>query len=137
MPKQLNDAKIVMGRAIPMQNSNKARLANDKYYAIKTEDISGDVEQWLMFTRLEIDKFPRVNFDMADNMKLGRIYNISPADKDTVRYIISIEVPDEADKEYSKITIMIPAGVALKGLRRAKKNPEDIPEQSMLADLLD
>lgn len=137
MATQLNDAKIVMGRAIPVQNSNKARLAQDKYYAIKTEDLSGEVEQWLMYTRYEIDSFCRIDFDLADSMKLGRIYNITPRDKNTIKYIIKIEVPDEEDKEYTEVVVMIPSGVALKGLRRAEKNPEDVPAQSVISDMLD
>lgn len=137
MAEQLNDSPIVMGRAIPVKNTNKARLAQDKYYAIKTEDLSGECETWLLFTRHEIDNFPRVNFDLADKMKLGRIYSLVPAEKETIRYIIKLEFPDTEDKEYAEATIIIPVGVALKGLRRADKNKEDIPAQSKLQDMLD
>lgn len=141
MAEQLNTVSIEMGRAIPMKNTNKARLATDKYYAIKVEDLSGTVEHWLLFTRHEIDSFTRIDFDLTDKMKRGRLYNCSKStakdDNYSIRYIIALEFPDEEDKEYKLETIMIPAGVALKGMRRAERNPEDIPAQSVLADMMD
>jgi hypothetical protein len=141
MATQLNNVKIEMGRAIPMKNTNKARLATDKYYAIKVEDLSGEVENWLLFTRHEIDSFQRMSFDLADKMKRGRIYNCTKVESlennGAIRYLIAIEFPDEADEVYTLETIMIPAGVALKGMKRAEKNPEDIPQQSALADMMD
>lgn len=141
MAKQLNNVQIEMGVAIPMQNTNKARLATDKYYAIKVEDLSGTTESWLLFTRHEIDSFPRMSFDLADKMKRGRIYNCTKTEalenKGAIRYLIAIEFPDENDEEYTLETIMIPAGVALKGMKRAEKNPEDIPTQSLISDVLD
>ena len=141
MANQLNNAKVEMGRAIPVQNTNKARLATDKYYAIKLEDVSGAVENWFLFTRHEIDSFPRMCFDLAAAMKRGRIYTCTKQDtldnNGAIRYLIAIELPDEADETYTLVTIMIPAGVALKGMKRAEKNPEDIPQQSILSDMLD
>jgi hypothetical protein len=141
MANQLNNAKVEMGRAIPVQNTNKARLATDKYYAIKLEDFSGEVENWFLFTRHEIDSFQRMDFDLASEMKRGRIYNCSKTESSeklgSIKYLISIEFPDSEDQEYTLETIMIPAGVALKGMKRAEKNPEDIPSQSALSDLLD
>lgn len=137
----LNDAKVEMGRALPVQNTNKARLATDKYYAVKLEDITGEVENWYLFTRHEIDTFPRMCFDLADEMKRGRIYTCTKQEsldnKGAIRYLISIEFPDTEDKEYKLETIMIPAGILLKGMKRAEKNPEDIPSQSLLQDLMD
>lgn len=141
MAEQLNTVAIEMGRAIPMKNTNKARLATDKYYAIKVEDLSGTVENWLLFTRHEIDTFPRMVFDLADEMKRGRIYTCTKKESldnnGAIRYLIAIEFPDEADENYTLETIMIPAGIALKGMKRAEKNPEDIPQQSIVSDMLD
>ena len=127
---KLTKDKVAMGTILPVQNLGKKINENLKYFALKIEDEDGKKEEWLLFTEKEINQ--RSELDMGyitDMWKPGRIHphNVGKQKSYAVKILL----------ESTPKTILIGKSVLETARKRAKRNPEDIPRQSRLSDLLD
>ena len=139
---KLDSTPVRMGYVIPIRNQNKHMLACDTYFAVKTEDITGKREEWLMFSESELYFRPRVLIqgDILDGLKLGRLYGWGEeTPTGYASYIVRLMPPKSwLDRWGTRpATVLIPYKTYLRALTRTRKNPEDIPSQSRLGDLLD
>lgn len=129
MAKQLTDAKVLMGNVIPVENLKHRFGENLNYLAVKTEDESGDNEEWLLFTKKELERTVLDMGGLTALMKPGRVYryNVGKRRSFVVRLVFN-GCPQ---------TVLIGKSIVERARKRASRNPEDIPKQSKLADMLD
>lgn len=123
-------ASAKMGIFYEVNNTKRKNGENEKYMAIKVEDESGCNERWLMFTEREWLKLPSIDVSKtgAEQLKLkkGRLY-------ECIKNGIYQFVMNTGN---GCITLITKNKLA-KAEARAKRNQEDQPEQSWLADSLD
>ena len=129
MALKLTNDKVLMGKVLPVFNLGKRKLESEKYFAVKIEDESGKKEEWLLFTEKELE---RTTIDMGyitEMWKPGRVHphNIGGKKSYAVKLLVDNGVK----------TVLIGQSYLDRARERAKKNPEDIPSQSAIADLLD
>ena len=137
MAKKLDDTKVKMGNLIPVDNTGRKFGEAHDYYAVKLEDYTGKKENWYLFTGAEISKMSKVDVLDSTEMKLGRMY-LRHKHLKSARSYVKLNVPSNR-KATGLITFvtLLSDNVLARGLDRAKRNPEDIPEMSWLEDLKD
>lgn len=134
MAKQIDNEKVKMGNLIKVENLNrKAPNATLIHYALKIEDSDGGNERWILFTerqKMAISKI--VSCEISELMKPGRIYK---GVKQSGQKPVALCRIGNLNGGF-EIWILTSKQIAT-AERRAKCNPEDIPKQSKLSDLLD
>lgn len=131
MAEKLDDSKVRMGTVIAVRNLERGRFESEKYFALKVEDSDGGHEHWLLFTGHELSLFTLFTVEkLTDNLKEGRMYAISGR-KGVQSYLTRISCGGEEQ------VVRIPAHLHAVAMKRAEENPEDIPSQSFLSDLMD
>ena len=110
MAKQLNNVSVKMGTVIPVDNQDQKPTANSVYYALKVEDVTGKNEEWLLFTERELyEVLPEMTmWEGFQSGKKGRLF------------------PCKISERQIRVA-----------RHRALTNPEDIPDQSWISDMLD
>lgn len=143
MAEHLNNRKIEMGVALPVKNQQPAFGAAAKYYALKVECEGGDPEYWLLFTEKELYSLPlRKGSSWSKDLKLGRLFELSLPGKDSStpsfgQFLCRIKRPVRGTEEYEEVLVWASGKKMNVALERAKRNPEDIPKQSWLQDMMD
>ena len=138
MAEQINTTKVRMGTVIPVRNLKQKFGAADVYYAVKVESEAGNPEMWLLLTAGELNRLPAYDCgDWADGLKKGRLYPFSKVGTASNKYILNIRATTGKPDEYKDRTVIIGERLLSKSALRAAQNPEDIPEQDLLSDLLD
>lgn len=128
MAEHLDKNRIEMGSLLLVKNLKRHPNENKQYYALKVENYLGDNEEWLLFTEREF----RTQFKpfwvetVTDELKNGRMLQIN-----NDSFLLNVKHGDKVNP--FKITRRLHD----LALTRAKRNPEDIPAQSKIADLLD
>lgn len=141
MAEQLNEEKVKMGVAIPVKNLNPAISASATYFAIKLEDETGadDNECWILLTTREL--YQHVPYDCGkwgEDLKRGRTYECSCRTDKVARCLLKIKRPQYGSpSEYETVILRVSENWIQKGLARAAKNPEDIPNEGWWEDLKD
>lgn len=140
MAEQLNDKKVQMGVIIPVRNLNPKTGSASVYYALKIEHESGDenTEAWLMFTERELLAAPVYNMgNYSKGFKKGRAYEATGKKYTGRKYFIKIDIPGNEPGTYDTTILYVSNTWIQKGLARAAKNPEDIPNEGWWEDLKD
>ena len=128
-----------MGHLYKVANTRKKSTANAWYYAVKLEDADTGEEFWAMFTECQWVSFtafwaPKKYWLREALGKLGQFRKMPRNGKNGI--IVTIDV-SHVKKDGQALIVQITESALLKARARAEKNPEDIPYQSKLADLLD
>lgn len=141
MAEQLNDKKIKMGVAIPVKNMNPAVNASINYFAIKLEDETGDEDNecWVLLTSRELYQHVPYNCGKwGEDLKRGRTYECACRTDKVSRCLLKLERPVYGSfQNYETVIIRVSENWIQKGLARASKNPEDIPNEGWWEDLKD
>lgn len=139
MAKQLNNVPVKMGTVIPVDNQDQKPTASSVYYALKVEDVTGKNEEWLLFTERELyEVLPEMTmWEGFQSGKKGRLFPCYRQDR-MPQYITMIERPARNDVNvYVTVAVKISERQIRVARHRALTNPEDIPEQSWIGDMLD
>ena len=129
MAKQLTNDKVLMGNVLPVQNLKQKFGENTNYLAVKTEDESGIHEEWLLFTKKELERTVLDIGGLTVLMKPGRVYHYNVGKRKS--FIVKLVFNGCPQ------TVVIGRSIIERARKRAGRNPEDIPRQSKLADMLD
>ena len=119
----------VMGKAIPVDNKDRRWGENGSYLAVKVEDETGGKEEWLLFTEKELECPTLFMGAVTDSMKAGRMFPCVTGG--ARRLAVKLETGGA-----SKVVLLCHA-VVERARRRAEKNLEDIPRQTLIGDILD
>jgi len=127
--KFFGNKKAVHGRLVKLANKNKKSVESEFYFALWVENKFDSDEQCLLFSQSDLNKIQDVKFcDFQNYMDLGKLYRMGNAES----YFIKIKDLDNVEK-----IVRLNSTVMGNGIRRAKKNPEDVPEKGFIQDLLD
>lgn len=138
MAVQLNNEKVRMGTVLPVRNQKQKFGAARVYFAIKVESEDGRVEQWLMLTVGELEKLPVYDCgEWTEELKKGRLYPFSKEGQAGHKYLLALKTVTWKPDQYEGRIVLLGDKLLEKAAQRAQKNAEDIPEQCMIADLLD
>lgn len=142
MAKMLTNDSVIIGYLLPMENMERTPSEKERYYALKIEDSSGKNEEWLLLTENEI--LSRQIFsveDLTKDWKLGRCFTtrIGRRTYSACRIRICETMSNEKITFPGKteLTLLFTRSMISSGRKRREKNPEDIPRQCKLRDLLD
>lgn len=119
----------MMGFAIPVANKGRKPHEKSLYFALKVEDQTGKKEEWLLFTKKELERSVLDMGLVTEAWKPGRVYPHVVGSRKS--FAVKI-VTDAGAKAY-----LIGASVLESARKRALKNPEDVPKQSILDDMMD
>lgn len=111
----------------------KNRYPEDStYFSLFIEDESGDEEETILLTDVEVNKLSRVVLPelFTGRMVLGRCYTIMIGK----RLSRLIRIKNERGDEY---TVQVSDKVLAKGERRAAAHPKSLPKKSWLQDMTD
>lgn len=128
MAEQLDREKVRMGNMILMRNEKRRTNENSEYFALKVENEDGGRERWLLLTRTECARLARFSGSLVNAMKPGRLY--AACDRRGPLYLVRIG-------NWKESAVRISTYWLARMEARARKNPEDLPKQGKLADLLD
>jgi hypothetical protein len=141
MAEQLNEKKVQMGVVIPVKNLNPAVSASANYFAVKLEDETGaeDNECWVLLTTRELYQHVPYNCGKwGEDLKRGRTYECSCRTDKVSRCLIKLDRPRfGTSSDYETVILRVSENWLKKGLARAAKNPEDIPNEGWWEDLKD
>ena len=134
MAKQIDDEKIKMGNLIKVENTERqAPNETFSHYALKVENADGKNERWLLFTprqQMAISKICSV--EIAALMKPGRIYKGVKIQGKRLMALCRIGNQNGGNEIWALTANQIKTAE-----KRAKKNPEDVPKQGILSNLMD
>lgn len=116
------------GNLIKVANTRKAPAANDTYLMTYIEDLDGGNERPALLTFREFNTAARA--ELPFGMVKGRLYPVVVG-----RRSLSAVLLVTADG--GRHTLLLPAAAIARWEARARRNPEDIPRKSLIADLLD
>lgn len=143
MAQMIDDTPVKMGYLIPVRNTQRvSTLEGTEYYALKVEDFRGDDERWLLLTEGDVRGLsPRVEDGSTRDWKPGRIMVRMATRSRCWSNLLKVVLPkvlnpgkDEAERT---VLVCLPEAKLARGLARAKDNPEDVPSQGILADMMD
>jgi hypothetical protein len=121
--------KAVHGKLFKLSNSDRKPVESEFYFSLWVENKFDLNERCLLFSQSDLDKMQEVEFcDFKSVMDLGKLYRMG----NSKSYFIKIE-----DLEKQEKVIRLNKTVWDNGIRRAEKNPDDIPTKTFLQDLLD
>jgi hypothetical protein len=127
--KFFGNKKAVNGRLVKLANKNKKAVESEFYFALWVENKFDNDERCLLFSQSDLNKIQDVKYcDFEPQMDLGKLYRMGNAES----YFVKIKDLDNNEK-----IVRLNSTVMGNGTRRAKKNPEDVPEKGFLQDLLD
>ena len=129
MAKKLTSDPVLMGVVQPVENLKRRFGEKNRYSAVKVEQADGEHEEWLLFTDKELERSKLNIGPVGDGLKPGRIYP----------HVVGTRRSWMVKLMYGKTPqlVLIGSSVIERARTRARKNPEDIPAQSWLADKLD
>lgn len=129
MALKLTRQKVVMGAVLPVHNLGKKPRENKKYFAVKVENEDGKKEEWLLFTEKELNRSELNMGYLTDMLKPGRIHpHVVGSKKSFAVKLLFGNSPK---------TVLIGKSVLETARNRARRNPEDIPQQSRFLDMID
>ena len=131
MAKKLDNTKVGMGVLIHVANLKRKPAANEDYYALKVEMLDGKNEHWLLFTQADLVRHKVEIKGITDQMKLGRLYPDGLSLPTTKTCYVRFRDGD------TEKTILLTDYHYRLAKARAERNPEDIPSQSFISDLMD
>lgn len=137
MAKQLTEDKVKMGYLLPVENLEKKPNENESYLAVKLENQTGEDEVWMLFSEKEISSRQTLELPDMDEPKLGRAFRVGIGKRMYSAFALISCKDLENWKKGEKKILLFSCRVLDRAKTRAKKNPEDIPTQSFLSDLLD
>lgn len=134
MAKQIDNEKIKMGNLIKVENTERqAPNETFSHYALKVEDADGKNERWLLFTPRQFQAASTfISYNLADLMKSGRLYKAFKYGTNRVWYYCRI-----GNQDSGSLLLKLTARQLATAEARATKNPEDVPKQGILSDLMD
>lgn len=138
--------KVKKGHLIRVENKDRLkefkRYGEAKvYFAVKLELKELKKEFWCLLTPTEVISMPLCQnlCDGYRKRKTGRIYSWHEVNG-TSKGFVDIVLPPPPESRFMvdrNRFVMICQKTITRGMERAKKHPEYIPEQSWLSDLLD
>ena len=129
--KILDNAKVVLGQMIKVQNQNKKPTQNVNYIAIQVEDEDGNEQRCLLFTEIELSDMKQIRSKfLMDNLVAGRIYKFVIGNSNT--FIMKI-----INRNGEQKILRINKSKLKKAQFRAYKNEQDLTKKDWLTDLLD
>lgn len=134
MANQIDNEKVKMGNLIKVENTERqAPNETFSHYALKVEDADGKNERWLLFTpRQEMAISKIVSVEIAALMKPGRIYKGLKIHGKRPMALCRIGNQNDGNEIWAFTANQIKTAE-----RRAQKNPEDVPKQGILSNMLD
>lgn len=121
--------KSVHGKLFKLKNKNKGPIESEFYYSLWVENKFDKDERCLLFSCSDLTKIKEVKFcDFKSVMDLGKLYRMGNSES----YFIKINGLDKQEK-----VVRLNKTIWENGIKRAERNPDDIPEKTFIQDLLD
>jgi hypothetical protein len=121
--------KSVHGKLFKIPNKDKTPIENEFYYSLWVENKFDNDERCLLFSSSDLTKIQEVKFcDFKSVMDLGKLYRMGNSES----YFIKINGLDKQEK-----VVRLNKTIWENGIKRAERNPNDIPTKTFIQDLLD
>ena len=141
MAVQLTNDSIKMGYVLPVANMGMKSKELPKYYALKIEDEDGGNERWILLSFNDLISRQILHLD-GFSPKLGKKLKFSIGSKEY--QFINVHLCEDTKfkngvelKSGDNVILTFTDYIINRGLNRASKNQEDIPNQSLWNDLKD